>query len=72
MCLSARTDICALGVLARVIALLPGLACGLQGFDLVSVPQAQAAGAPFTLHHRRMTAATVGVHYRGHELLEVI
>lgn len=31
-----------------------------------------AAGGLFTLHHRRMTAGTVGVHYRDHELLEVI
>lgn len=31
-----------------------------------------ATGGLFTLHHRRMTAGTVGVHYRDHELLEVI
>lgn len=42
-----------------------------RGLGLVSAGAA-AAGTPFTLHHRRMTAGTVGVHYRDHELLEVI
>ena len=40
--------------------------------DWVWFQLAAAAGTPFTLHHRRMTAGTVGVHYRDHELLEVI
>lgn len=53
----------------------PGLAS--LGLGLASAgpaaPQAPAAtGAPFAVHHGRMTAGTVGVHYRDHELLEVI
>ncbi|XP_013362199.1 PREDICTED: uncharacterized protein LOC102005406 [Chinchilla lanigera] len=35
--------------------------------------RSSAAGSPpLTLHHRGMTAGTVGVHYRDHELLESI
>lgn len=43
------------------------------GFSQAAAPQAPAAtGAPFAVHHGWMTAGTVGVHYRDHELLEVI
>lgn len=45
---------------------------GAASADWVWFQLAAAAGTPFTLHHRRMTAGTVGVHYRDHELLEVI
>lgn len=51
----------------------PGFLPAQAGWGWAAASSAPAAaGAPFTLHHRQMTAGTVGVHYRDHELLEVI
>lgn len=52
--------------------LVPGLLRVWFGSGWAAAPGLAAAGARLTLHHRRMTAGTVGVHYRDHELLEVI
>ena len=51
---------------------VPGLLRIWFGSSWAAAPGLAAAGAQLTLHHRRMTAGTVGVHYRDHELLEVI
>ena len=51
---------------------VPGLLQIRFGSGWAAAPGLAAAGAQLTLHHRRMTAGTVGVHYRDHELLEVI
>lgn len=51
---------------------MPGLLRIQFGSGWAAAPGLAAAGAQLTLHHRRMTAGTVGVHYRDHELLEVI